>query len=168
MTHAQIVNVIGQVAAGMEHLSNHRFIHKDLAARNCLINSSLDVKITMQQLSCDTYSAEYISYNNHLVPARWVAPEAFLEDEYSTKSDVWSFAVLVWEVLTQGKMPFTEHSDETVINLLEQKLLNWKPPDDIMSGLFTLLIQCWSDCPKYRPTFSEVVIQIGDMSSDDS
>ncbi|KAG1696493.1 Inactive tyrosine-protein kinase 7 [Nymphon striatum] len=163
LSHLQIMNICNQVATGMEHLSNHRFIHKDLAARNCLINSSFEIKITIQKLSLDTYKSDYVTYRNQLLPVRWIAPEAFLEDEYSTKSDVWSFAVLVWEVLHQAQIPFFEHSDEEIMNLLEQKLLKWSLTDSMASGLSTLLIQCWSDSPKYRPTFSEIVIQIGDM-----
>lgn len=163
LSHLKIMNICNQVAIGMEHLSNHRYIHKDLAARNCLINSSFEVKITIQKLSLDTYKSDYVKYRNQLLPARWIAPEAFLEDEYSTKSDVWSFAVLAWEVLHQAQMPFCEHSDEDIVNLLEHKLLKWSLTESIPSGLMTLLIQCWSDSPKYRPTFSEIVIQMGDI-----
>ncbi|XP_061461492.1 inactive tyrosine-protein kinase 7-like [Rhineura floridana] len=94
-----------QVALGMEHLSNSRFVHKDLAARNCLVSAQRQVKISSLSLSKDVYSSEYYHYHQARIPLRWMPPEAVLEDEFSTKSDVWSFGVFMWEIFTLENPP---------------------------------------------------------------
>jgi PTK7 protein tyrosine kinase 7 len=83
--------------------------------------------------------------------------EAVFEDEYSTKSDVWSFACLMWEMLYAGELPFSRHSDEAVLSLLRNRELQWRPPKSTPEPLIPLLRACWSDSPRDRPSFSEVV-----------
>ncbi|XP_035226737.1 inactive tyrosine-protein kinase 7-like isoform X2 [Stegodyphus dumicola] len=162
----QILGICHQVATGMEYLSNQRFTHKDLATRNCLVTSRLNIKISFPSLSRDTYAEEYFMYRNRTLPIRWAPAEAILEDEWSTKSDVWSFAVLVWELFTQADLPFSEHSDEIVLKLLNSGELRWKPPSGAPSSLCSLLLTCWSSCARDRPTFTDVVLKIGQVTVD--
>ncbi|XP_037080569.1 inactive tyrosine-protein kinase 7-like [Pollicipes pollicipes] len=103
-----------QLAAGVEHIHAQRFVHKDLAARNCLITSRLEVKISCGRLSRDTYSREYCRMRGQLLPLRWLPAEAALEDDFSARSDVWAWAVLCWEVFCQGELPHAALSDEQV------------------------------------------------------
>lgn len=141
------VSICTQVAQGMEHLSNHRFVHKDLAARNCLISSQRRVKVSSLSLSKDVYNrsvqkhtiksplsriiwlifpslcyfsgvhmcSEYYHYRQAWIPLRWLPTESVFEDDFSTKSDVWAFGVLMWEVFSHGEMPYTKLSDDEVL-----------------------------------------------------
>lgn len=162
----QILGICHQIATGMEHLSNQRFTHKDLATRNCLVTSRLNIKISFPSLSRDTYAEEYYVYRNRTVPLRWAPAEAILEDEWSTKSDVWSFAVLVWELFMQAMLPFSEHSDEVFLRLLNSGELRWKPPSGSPLTLNSLLMTCWSSCARDRPTFTDVVYRLGQVTVD--
>ncbi|XP_022240564.1 inactive tyrosine-protein kinase 7-like [Limulus polyphemus] len=163
---SQIMAICHQVALGMESLSNHRFVHKDLATRNCLITSRLEVKISSPSLSRDTYAQEYSRYQFKNIPLRWAPAEAVLEDEWSTKSDVWSFAVFTWEVFMQAELPFANKGDDVILRLLRSHDLHWNPPEGSPQSLRNLLLSCWNISPKDRPTFSEIAMQIGEIKVD--
>ncbi|XP_013780992.1 inactive tyrosine-protein kinase 7-like, partial [Limulus polyphemus] len=167
LTTCQIISICHQVALGMENLANHRFVHKDLAARNCLITSKLGVKISSPSLSKDTYAQEYSYFQFKNIPLRWAPAEAVLEDEWSTKSDVWSFAVFTWEVFMQAELPFGNKGDEEILQLLRNHELQWNPPEGAPQQLSNLLLSCWNKSPKDRPTFSEIAIKVGEMKIDD-
>ncbi|XP_068084846.1 inactive tyrosine-protein kinase 7 [Anabrus simplex] len=162
----QIIQLASQVAQGMEHIANHRFIHKDLAARNCLIASNLTVKVSLVGLSKDTYSKEYCKHHNQIIPLRWLPYEAVFEDEYSTKSDVYMFGCLVWEMFHQGELPFAKMSDDAVKSALKKHELQLKPHKAAPQSLQTLLLSCWAKSPRDRPTFNELVVTISEISND--
>ncbi|CAB3378154.1 Hypothetical predicted protein [Cloeon dipterum] len=128
LTMAQLVQLALQILRGMDHLASQRLTHKDLAARNILITSTHTVKIASIGLCKDTYSHEYIKHHDILKPVRWMPYEAVFEDDFSTKSDVWSFAVLFWEMVHAGETPQAKHPDEAVVSLLNKRELQWRPP----------------------------------------
>ncbi|KAJ9574834.1 hypothetical protein L9F63_007994, partial [Diploptera punctata] len=156
----QIIQLASQVAQGMEHLSNQRFVHRDVAARNCLIASNLTVKVSLCALTKDTYNKEYCKYHNQVIPLRWMPYEAVYEDDFSTKSDIYSFACLVWEMFYQGELPFSKMSDDAVLAALKKHELQWKPHKAAPQSLQNLLVSCWSDSPRDRPTFSQLTVTI--------
>ncbi|ODN06678.1 Tyrosine-protein kinase-like otk [Orchesella cincta] len=170
LTMAQILQVISQVALGMEHISNYRFVHKDLATRNCLISTGLKIQVSNPNLCRDTYASEYHKFRNQYIPVRWLPLEAVLEDDYSTKSDIWSFACLVWEVVHQAAIPLSHLSNEKVIESLEKKELLWDPTQiqkiSVPQRLQNLLTQCWDANPKNRPSFSSIVITLSEISKE--
>lgn len=154
----------------MEHISNYRFVHKDLATRNCLISSGLKIQVSNPSLCRDTYASEYYKFRNQYVPIRWLPSEAVLEDDFSTKTDVWSFACLVWEVIHQAAIPLSHLSNEKVVECLERKNVFWEPSQiqsfPIPQRLKQLLIQCWDTNPKNRPSFSSIVITLSEISKE--
>ncbi|KAL1485994.1 hypothetical protein MTO96_031585 [Rhipicephalus appendiculatus] len=166
LNQAQAIGVCHQVALAMEHLANHRFTHRDLAARNCLITSRLDIKVSCPALCRDSYAAEYTMHQNRSVPIRWTPSEALFEDEWSTKSDVYSFAVLAWEVFTQGLLPHADKDDATVLRLLKSSELRWTAPASAPMPFADLLDRCWQRSPRDRPSFSEVAVRIGEIFVD--
>uniref|UniRef100_A0A8U7M4Z9 Inactive tyrosine-protein kinase 7 n=1 Tax=Corvus moneduloides TaxID=1196302 RepID=A0A8U7M4Z9_CORMO len=166
LTTKHKVSLCTQVALGMEHLSNGRFVHRDLAARNCLVSAQRQVKVSSLSLSKDVYNSEYYHFRQAWIPLRWMPPEAVLEDEFSTKSDVWSFGVLMWEVFTHGEMPYTPLADDEVLAGLQSGKTKLPHPEGCPSRLAKLMQRCWAPSPKDRPSFSELATTLGDSPAD--
>ncbi|XP_056147623.1 inactive tyrosine-protein kinase 7-like [Lampris incognitus] len=160
------ISICAQVAHGMEHLSNHRFVHKDLATRNCLINGQRHVKVSALSLSKDVYNSEYYHYRQAWIPLRWLPAESVFEDDFSTKSDVWAFGVLMWEVFSHGEMPYNKLSDDEVLEGLQTGKLKLPVPDGCPSKVYKLMVRCWAPSLKERPSFSEIVRALGELPSD--
>lgn len=160
------VSLCAQVAQGMEHLSNHRFVHKDLAARNCLISSKRQVKVSALSLSKDVYNSEYFHFRQAWIPLRWLPSESVFEDDFSTKSDVWSFGVLMWEVFSLGGLPHNDLSDDEVLEGLRGGKLKLPAPEGCPSRIYKLMVRCWAPSLKERPSFTDIVRALGDPPSD--
>ncbi|XP_051508295.1 inactive tyrosine-protein kinase 7-like isoform X1 [Myxocyprinus asiaticus] len=150
------VSICAQVADGMQYLSKQRFVHKDLAARNCLISSQRHVKVSSLSLSKDVYNSEYYHHRQVWIPLRWLPAESVFEDDFSSKSDVWAFGVLMWEVFSVGELPYTTLNDEDVLEGLQTGKLSLSPPENCPPLVFSLMNRCWASSPKERPTFSEI------------
>lgn len=163
---AQILSLSNQAAKGLKHLADNRLVHKDIAARNCLIASNLTIKISLPCMTKEPYQQEYTKHRNQIIPLRWLPYEAVYEDEYSTKSDVYSFSCLVWEMFHQGELPFNKMNDESVLTQLKTQTLTWKPHKAAPPALQELQTQCWENDPRERPTFDEVVSKIGEIVVD--
>lgn len=163
---AQILSLSNQAAKGLKHLADNRLVHKDIAARNCLIASNLTIKISLPCMTKEPYQQEYTKHRNQVIPLRWLPYEAAYEDEYSTKSDVYSFSCLVWEMFHQGELPFNKMNDESVLIQLKAQTLTWKPHKAAPPALQELQTQCWANDPRERPTFDEVVSKIGEIVVD--
>uniref|UniRef100_A0A673KXQ4 Inactive tyrosine-protein kinase 7-like n=1 Tax=Sinocyclocheilus rhinocerous TaxID=307959 RepID=A0A673KXQ4_9TELE len=162
----QKVSVCLQVARGMEQLSNQRFVHKDLAARNCLISSKRQIKVSALGLSKDVYNSEYYHYRQSWIPLRWLPSEAVFEDDFSTKTDVWSFGVLMWEVFSFGELPYAELADDKVLEALQEGKLKLSPPQGCPSRVFKLMVRCWAASPKDRLSFSDIAAALSDLPSE--
>ncbi|XP_017770626.1 PREDICTED: tyrosine-protein kinase-like otk [Nicrophorus vespilloides] len=160
LTPVQCVAVIQQVAQALDQISNERFVHRDLAARNCLITSKLLVKVGLPRLTRDPFSQEYCKHANQIIPLRWLPHEAVYEDEYSTKSDVYAFGVLIWEIFNQGELPFPKMNDNSFLAKLKEKSLEWKFHKDTPPDLEKLQERCLDVNPQERPTFAELAKEI--------
>ncbi|KRY28567.1 Inactive tyrosine-protein kinase 7, partial [Trichinella spiralis] len=157
LTRSQIFSIVYQVAEAMQHISDRRFVHKDLAARNVLLSSKYFVKVTHLSLSNDQFLAEYYTYRNLVLPLRWMPDEALFDDDWSVKSDVWSFGVFIWELLTMGELPYQSCSNDDVIEYLKCRQLKLTlPGGPVPSILRKLIADCMAVNPKDRPLFSEI------------
>lgn len=112
---------------------------------------------------CPHYS---IVINNvvQLIPVRWMPLEAVAEDDYSCKSDVYSFAVTVWEIFSRGELPHSKLTDREVLAALEAGGLRLRAQKSMPASLRTLLDTCWQASPRDRPTFSQVAVALSDPS----
>ncbi|KAH9631310.1 hypothetical protein HF086_012561 [Spodoptera exigua] len=142
-----------QVALGMRHLEERGITHRDLAARNILVDGSGLLKVADFGLS---RSGVYVHTRARPVPLRWLAPEAILHSQYCSASDVWAFAVLLWEIATLGGFPYAELSNHQVPPFLAG---GGRLPKPVRAStrLYQLMVECWSENPADRPTFANIV-----------
>ncbi|XP_023659932.1 macrophage-stimulating protein receptor [Paramormyrops kingsleyae] len=156
-----------QVAKGMEYLAQKKFVHRDLAARNCMLDESYTVKVADFGMARDVFDKEYYSIQDHRkakLPVKWMAIESLQTQKFTTKSDVWSFGVLMWEMLTRGASPYPEVDPYDITHyLLKGRRL--PQPQYCPDPLFTIMLQCWDPDPDLRPTFACLVSEILDILS---
>ena len=159
----QMIKMLGDVASGMRYLSDMSYIHRDLAARNILINKDLVCKVADFGLSreMDNESLEYTTKGGK-IPIRWTAPEACNFRKYSYASDVWSFGVLAWEVLTFGERPYWNWENTDVIKANKEQY-RLPPPHDCPDCLYKLMLRCWQEERSLRPKFDELVLILDEI-----
>uniref|UniRef100_A0A0N7ZBW8 Tyrosine-protein kinase receptor n=2 Tax=Scylla olivacea TaxID=85551 RepID=A0A0N7ZBW8_SCYOL len=145
-----------QIAAGMEYLASHHYVHRDLASRNCLVGEKLTVKISDFGLSRDIYSSDYYRVQSKsLLPVRWMPPESILYGKFTTESDVWSFGVVLWEIFSYGLQPYYGYNNQEVIDMIRSRHL-LPCPEDCPPRIYALMVECWHEAPNRRPTFREI------------
>uniref|UniRef100_A0A3P9J2W6 Ephrin type-B receptor 3 n=1 Tax=Oryzias latipes TaxID=8090 RepID=A0A3P9J2W6_ORYLA len=159
-TMTQLVGMLRGIAAGMKYLSDMNYVHRDLAARNILVNSNLVCKVSDFGLSrfLDDTSADptYTSSLGGKIPIRWTAPEAIAFRKFTTASDVWSYGIVMWEVVSYGERPYWDMSNQDVMTAVEQDY-RLPPPMDCPMVLHQLMLECWMKERNLRPKFSRIV-----------
>ncbi|MEE6459026.1 hypothetical protein FKM82_000513 [Ascaphus truei] len=143
-----------QVSAGMAYLSERKFVHRDLATRNCLVSENMVVKIADFGLSRNIYSADYYKANeNDAIPIRWMPPESIFYNRYTSESDVWAYGVVLWEIFSYGMQPYYGMAHEEVIYYVRDgNILSC--PENCLLELYNLMRLCWSKMPTDRPSFA--------------
>ena len=154
----QFLNIVIQIARGLTHLSSLNFVHRDIAARNCLLDTKFRAKIADFGLSRNISAQNYyrIGSGKNYLPIRWMPPEALFYGKFTLQSDVWSYGVLMWEVYTYGQLPFGGLSNYEVIdNIKASKVLN--RPDLCPLGVYDIMHSCWVRIPSRRPTIGQIL-----------
>ncbi|XP_074600009.1 leukocyte tyrosine kinase receptor-like isoform X2 [Brevipalpus obovatus] len=179
------------VARGCQYLEDNHFIHRDIAARNCLLtskikmsssngnyvtdgvfkmenynngfnNSGIIVKIADFGMARDIYRSDYYRKGGKaMLPVKWMPPEAFLDGIFTSKTDVWSFGVLLWEVMSMGFMPYPGRGNQEVMQLVTAGGRLEPPNNACPSQIFAIMQQCWQAVPEMRPNFATIIERLG-------
>lgn len=141
--------------AGMAYLELKKVVHRDLAARNVLISEDNTAKV------CDFGLASYdkLVQLSGPVPVKWTAPESLKFGKFSSKSDMWSFGILLYEIYSFGRMPYPKLLADDVVKRVENGY-RMEAPDGCPSEIYDIMKQAWSADPNKRPTFALVLSKL--------
>ncbi|XP_032411611.1 tyrosine-protein kinase BTK [Xiphophorus hellerii] len=161
-TTVQLLEMCKDVSEGMAYLEVQQYIHRDLAARNCLVDSNGTVKVTDFGLSRYVLDDEYTSSAGSKFPVRWSPPEVLLYCKFSSKSDIWAYGVLMWEVYTLGKLPYERLNNTEIVDQVSRGLRLFRP-QLANEKIYSIMTSCWSDKADERPTFQELALTVQDL-----
>uniref|UniRef100_A0A8C8FJZ2 Ephrin type-A receptor 7 n=1 Tax=Oncorhynchus tshawytscha TaxID=74940 RepID=A0A8C8FJZ2_ONCTS len=157
-TVIQLVGMLRGIAAGMRYLSDMGYVHRDLAARNILVNSNLVCKVSdfgLSRVIDDDPEAVYTTTGGK-IPVRWTAMESIQYRKFTSASDVWSYGIVMWEVMSYGERPYWDMSNQDVIKAIEEGY-RLPAPMDCPPGLHQLMLDCWQKDRADRPKFDQIV-----------
>ncbi|XP_028824537.1 ephrin type-A receptor 3-like [Denticeps clupeoides] len=157
-TVIQLVGMLRGITAGMQYLSEMNYVHRDLAARNILVNGQLACKVSdfgLSRVLEDDPEAAYTTRGGK-IPIRWTAPEAITYRKFTSASDVWSYGIVMWEVISYGERPYWEMSNQDVIKAVDEGY-RLPAPMDCPVVLHQLMLDCWEKNRSDRPKFSQIV-----------
>uniref|UniRef100_A0A8C4TID2 Tyrosine-protein kinase n=1 Tax=Erpetoichthys calabaricus TaxID=27687 RepID=A0A8C4TID2_ERPCA len=136
------------VCEAMEYLEANNFVHRDLAARNVLVSDDNVAKVSDFGLTKEASSTQ----DTGKLPVKWTSPEALREKKFSTKSDVWSYGILLWEIYSFGRVPYPRIPLKDVVPRVE-KGYKMDAPDGCPPAVYDVMKQCWTLDPVARPSF---------------
>ncbi|XP_033229380.1 proto-oncogene tyrosine-protein kinase receptor Ret isoform X2 [Belonocnema kinseyi] len=166
ITPRDILSFAWQISKGMAYLADIKLVHRDLAARNVLLAAGKVCKISDFGLTRDVYEDDaYLKRSKGRVPVKWMAPESLADHVYTSKSDVWSFGVLLWELVTLGASPYPGVDVHNLYNLLKAGY-RMERPANCSPQLYKLMVSCWHEEAGMRPSFKELTFQWERMLED--
>jgi len=155
------IQLVQGIAAGMYHLHKHNIVHRDLAARNILLTSGRDPKISDFGMSRILEKDDEGKTNSGVGPVCWMAPESIAHRNYSKKSDVWTFGIVVYEIVAQCE----PHKNKDVIDVavrIRDEGLTPEISSDCPEKLRQVMEMCWKKQTDQRPNFETICSMLED------
>ncbi|CAF1084469.1 unnamed protein product [Rotaria sordida] len=146
-----------QLSNALYYLESHHIIHRDIAARNCLIYKNYKIKLTNSAMASEQFQLHYYKIHHIQLPIRWMAPESISNNQFTSQSDIWSFGITLWEVMTNCiTLPYSLLNDEQVYQRLKSANdLHLSKPECLSKELIDLMLECWRPYNE-RPKFQEI------------
>ncbi|UYV83936.1 hypothetical protein LAZ67_X000635 [Cordylochernes scorpioides] len=157
LTSRDLTAFAHHIARGMAFLAQHGIVHRDLAARNVLVSENKVCKVADFGFARDLKgSLVYERKTEGRLPIRWMAPESLFDNIFTTKSDVWSFGILMWEIVTLGSTPYPGLGAADVMRKVHEGY-RLEKPEHCKREVYNLMFYCWYAEPAKRPSFTELV-----------
>ncbi|XP_060941738.1 platelet-derived growth factor receptor beta-like [Limanda limanda] len=157
-----------QISQAMDFLSTRNCVHRDLAARNVLVCEGKLVKVCDFGLARDPMKdQDYIARGNSFLPLKWMSPESIFQSIYSCQSDVWSYGVLLWEIFSLGARPYPDLPVSHEFCSALKRGTRMSRPEHAPQHIFQLMTRCWEAEPQLRPSFSSLIVSIGNLLSEE-
>ncbi|CAG5133024.1 unnamed protein product, partial [Candidula unifasciata] len=154
LTSSDLLRFAHQVSLGMDFLASKGFVHRDLAARNVLMCANRTCKIGDFGLARYIYdNVVYVNRRGGRLPVKWMSVEAIFDMSFSTASDVWSFGILLYEIVTLGGTPYPTIPTRELLRELQEGY-RMEKPENCSNQIYEMMMQCWQTNPNDRPTFS--------------
>jgi len=154
------IDMAAQIASGMAYIERSNYIHRDVRAANILVGKNQNCKVADFGLARLIVDDEYSARHGAKFPIKWTAPEAALYGKFTIKSDVWSFGVLLTEIVTKGRIPYPGMMNREVMEKVE---LGYRmgnpmiaPNEKCPDSLYELMLNCWDSIHNRRPTFEYI------------
>ncbi|KAM6954016.1 LOW QUALITY PROTEIN: tyrosine-protein kinase Blk [Aplochiton taeniatus] len=158
---AKLIDMSAQIAEGMAYIERNNYIHRDLRAANILVNETLHCKIADFGLA-RIIETEYTAQEGAKFPIKWTSPEAINFGTFSIKSDVWSFGILLTEIITYGRIPYPGMTNPEVVQNLD-RCYRMPCPESCPEELYDVMKTCWRQQPEDRPTFEHLQHTLNDF-----
>jgi serine/threonine protein kinase len=161
-----LLQLATNIVNGMSYLEENHILHRDLALRNVLATRDTAgqyiAKISDFGMSRLIDSGIYSSTNS-TIPIKWSAPENLQYGKYTSKSDVWSFGVALWELYSFGMIPYPGLGNNEVLKKIVEEEYRMPAPPDCPEEIYAIMLQCWKTKPSDRPSFVDLAQRFRNM-----
>ena len=150
-----LIDMATNIASGMAYIESRGYVHRDLAARNVLVDANRTCKVADFGLACVIEEGEYETKKFTRFAIRWTAPEVIESSQFTIKSDVWSFGIVLTELYNKGKIPYPGLSNAETVALVKEGQ-RMQMPDRCPEFLYELMLECWHQDSRKRPSFEHL------------
>lgn len=158
--NAMMIQMAVEIADAMTFMEAHKFVHRDLAARNCMVGGDLTIKVGDFGMARDIYETDYYrKTDQELLPIRWMAPESLRDGEFTSLTDVWSYGVVLWEIVTKAEQPYQGLSNDQVLQDVIAGATLVEPPR-CPGPLGAVMVRCWKHSPLCRANFMQIMLSL--------